>query len=201
MTEHISRVIFHHLGWYPNARMQDRGSGCVDRSLQNPPATPDRAAVSGVPGGEYRYYHTQPNLAGGKKTTYLLIVCTLVTLAVIVVAPVPDIFRPVFLLLALLLLVNALFTSLTVAVTSETLEFWFGAGIWHKKYRLTGISGCSVVKNSWWYGWGIRWTPNGWLYNVAGRDAVEVLFQDGRKIRIGTDEPETLAGVINRALS
>jgi hypothetical protein len=61
------------------------------------------------------------------------------------------------------------------------------------------IEECTIVKNSWWYGWGIRLTPYGWLYNVAGWEAVEVLLKNGKKIRIGTDEPEKLSLAIDRA--
>ncbi len=46
--------------------------------------------------------------------------------------------------------------------------------------------------NRWYYGWGIRLTPQGWLWNVAGLDAVELTFSNGKKFRIGTDEPGKL---------
>jgi len=36
--------------------------------------------------------------------------------------------------------------------------------------------------------------------HVAGWDAVEVLLKNGKKIRIGTDEPEKLSVAIDRAI-
>ena len=50
------------------------------------------------------------------------------------------------------------------------------------------------VTTHWIYGWGIRWIPGGWLWNVSGLDGVELALVSGRRFRIGTDEPEQLAG-------
>ena len=57
-----------------------------------------------------------------------------------------------------------------------------------------------MVKNPWYYGWGIRWTPDGPLYNIAGEGGVMLILADGKKIRIGSDEPELLAGAISQAI-
>jgi hypothetical protein len=56
------------------------------------------------------------------------------------------------------------------------------------------------VRNKWWYGWGIRLTPHGWLFNVGGLDAVELELASGRKFRIGTDEPQGLLNAIRTAM-
>jgi len=169
-------------------------------NVSNPSVPGDRAPAPRADTVQYQYYHIQPNLAGGRKTTYLLAVCALVILSAVMIGVVPVLLIPVFMILALLALVNALFSSLTVAISGDLLEFWFGAGVWHRKFLLTKIAGCHVVKNSWWHGWGIRWTPHGWLYNVAGPMAVEILFKNGKMIRVGSDEPVTLAEAINHAL-
>ncbi len=42
-------------------------------------------------------------------------------------------------------------------------------------------------------GWGIHWGPGGWIWNIWGFDCVELALTRGRKLRIGTDEPEKLA--------
>lgn len=147
-----------------------------------------------------RYRHTQPNLAGGSKTTFLLVALALAGFVAVIILPELGFLKAIILLLALLAAVNAVFSSLTVVITDSGFEYWFGMGVWHKKIPLTEISGSAVVKNSWWYGWGIRLTPHGWLHNVAGLDAVEILLKNGRKIRIGTDEPEKLSMVIERAI-
>lgn len=92
-----------------------------------------------------------------------------------------------------------LFSSLTVTVDRETVEVRFGPGLIRKRFDTGRIVGATPVRNKWWYGWGIRLTPHGWLFNVAGLDAVELLMGDGRTYRIGTDEPQALAAAINGA--
>jgi hypothetical protein len=51
------------------------------------------------------------------------------------------------------------------------------------------------------YGWGIHYYGKGWLYNVAGLDAVEIRLTSGRRLRIGTDEPEVPCEAISRAIT
>jgi hypothetical protein len=52
------------------------------------------------------------------------------------------------------------------------------------------------VKNHWYYGWGIRFWPGMTIFNVSGFDAVEITMQNGRRYRIGTDEPAQLERVL-----
>jgi hypothetical protein len=89
-----------------------------------------------------------------------------------------------------------LFSSLTVAIREEELEVRFGPGLIRQRFKLNEIESCKVVKNSWYYGWGIRLTPHGVLYNVSGFDAVEIRLRTGKKFRIGTDVPQELEGAI-----
>ncbi len=99
----------------------------------------------------------------------------------------------------MLLLLAWLFGSLTVTVDDETVVATFGPGWPRKTVPLTLVRGARPVRNRWWYGWGIRYTPHGWLYNVSGLDAVELEMPGGRSLRIGTDEPERLAAAIEVA--
>jgi hypothetical protein len=73
-------------------------------------------------------------------------------------------------------------------------------GLVQKEWPLHEIVSVTPVKNPWYYGFGLRYTPHGWLYNVSGRHAVEVLLESGSKVRIGTDEPEKLARAISHAM-
>lgn len=91
-----------------------------------------------------------------------------------------------------------IFGSLTVEVDHERLTFWFGPGVFRRSYALSDVQSCKTVANPWWYGWGIHLTPAGWLYNVSGRQAVEVALRSARTFRLGTDEPEQLCGMIQR---
>ena len=98
-----------------------------------------------------------------------------------------------------LIVILWLFSSLTVEVDGEELRHFFGPGFWKKSYLLIDIQSVKQVRNSWWYGWGIRLTPHGWLYNVSGLDAVEVRLPKGRTFRIGTNNPEGLCTALQSA--
>ena len=93
-----------------------------------------------------------------------------------------------------------LFSSLTVVIREDELEARFGPGLIRKQVKLSEIESCQVVKNPWYYGWGIRLTPHGVLYNVSGFHAVEIKFGTGKRFRIGTDVPQELEGAIRQAI-
>lgn len=94
----------------------------------------------------------------------------------------------------------ALFYQLTVTVAKDFIRLRFGVGVINKKFAIEDVESASVVRNKWWYGWGIRITPHGWLYNVGGYDAVELRLKNGRKVRVGTDQPKRLLAAIEAAL-
>jgi hypothetical protein len=94
-----------------------------------------------------------------------------------------------------------LFASLTVVVSGDSIEIRFGVGLLRKKFSLEEIESCTVVRNRWWYGWGIRKIPKGWLFNISGLDAVELLMRNGKVYRIGTDDPQKLGEFIQRKLN
>lgn len=96
--------------------------------------------------------------------------------------------------MALILFILASFATLTVSIDENYLGIKFGWGIFKKNFSLAEIVSAKVVKNQWYYGWGIRvWLwPKMWIYNVSGFDAVEISLKNGRVYRIGTDVPEEL---------
>ena len=104
-------------------------------------------------------------------------------------------------ILAALAVSLLLFSILTVKVDGEEVSVRFGVGLIRKRFPLSEIESHSAVRNPWYYGWGLRRTPIGWLYNVSGLEAVEITLKDGRKVRIGTDDPTGLDAAIGAALS
>lgn len=90
--------------------------------------------------------------------------------------------------------------SLTTVVSEDDVQVSFGIGLIRRRIALNRITSAEAVRNHWIYGWGIRWIPNGWLWNVSGLDGVELALVNGRRFRIGTDEPERLAAAIQGAL-
>lgn len=103
--------------------------------------------------------------------------------------------------LTLLIAVAVLFCTLTVRIDGGLVECRYGPGLICKYIPLATIRGVRPVRTEWYQGWGIRLTSDGWLFNVSGLDAVEVELSDGKRIRIGTDEPQTLAAAIRVRLS
>ena len=98
--------------------------------------------------------------------------------------------------LAAIFVIIGLFATLTVEIRDGLLRFRFGLGLIRKKLKVAEIESCEVVRNPWYYGWGIHATGKGWVYNVSGFEAVEIFMSDGRRLRIGTDEPDLLRKAI-----
>ena len=98
--------------------------------------------------------------------------------------------------LAFVGLVLFAFNRLTVSVDDEAVVVRFQFGWPARRFELAEIHRVDVVQNKWWYGYGIRLTPQGWMYNVWGLDAVQLNMSEGKSFRIGTDEPEALAAAL-----
>jgi hypothetical protein len=102
-----------------------------------------------------------------------------------------------------MLLVAALlvfgFGTLTVEVSGEAIRLRFGVGLIRKRIALRDVRSWREFRNPWYTGWGIRLGPGGVLWNVSGYDAVQLELEDGKRFRIGTDEPAELVSAITRA--
>ena len=92
----------------------------------------------------------------------------------------------------IVLIAALLFSSLTIEIKDNALLWRFGIGLIRKRVSVAEIEHVEPVRNSWLYGWGIRITPYGWLYNVSGLDAVQIRLKSGKTFRLGTDEPQRL---------
>lgn len=151
-----------------------------------------------------RYKHTQIG--------YLILVATLAVLVLFVwmymtaSAELPSVDSGTNLLvtgvMVLILFVLGSFSALTVSIDETYLRIKFGYGIFTKKFLLEEITSAEQVKNHWYYGWGIRiwFWPRMTIYNVSGFDAVEIILKDGKRYRIGTDEPEKLHEALKGAI-
>jgi hypothetical protein len=140
------------------------------------------------------YRHTQVG--------WIIIVLT----AVAVGLPVPTLIqaRAWFALIPLLgvaALVLALFGTLTVSVDTESIGIRFGIGLIRRRVSRGDIRSCGLVRNSWYYGWGVRFVPGGTLYNASGLSAVELALANGKRLLIGTDEPEKLDAALRELLA
>lgn len=91
------------------------------------------------------------------------------------------------------------FPSLKVVVEPSCVRIKYGVGLLRRRIPIGRIESARPVRNSWWYGLGIRLTPHGWLWSIHGLDAVELTYSDGGHFRIGTADPEGLSAAINEA--
>lgn len=102
-------------------------------------------------------------------------------------------------ILALGALIVALFGWLTVTVESNAVRVAFGVG-YQRTIPLSEIRSARPSRSPWWAGWGIRFVPRGLLYNVAGRQVVELELSNGRRALIGTEDPEGLTRAVNERI-
>lgn len=136
-----------------------------------------------------RYHHRQVG------TLILIVVGAAVVVLALLLSLVDA--NPVGIAVLLVLLVClGLFWGLTVEVTERDVLLKFGFGLVRKRFPLAAIRGARTVRNRWYFGWGIRLLPKGWLFNVSGLDAIEIQMADNSVHRIGTDEPSELLKAI-----
>jgi hypothetical protein len=89
------------------------------------------------------------------------------------------------------------FRSLTVEVDDDEIRLQFGDGPIRKSIALADVTGVKTTRTSPLSGWGMRFIGGGWLYNIYGLDAVELSLAGGKRVLVGTDEPDILAAAIN----
>jgi hypothetical protein len=104
------------------------------------------------------------------------------------------------LVLAPIALIILFFSTLTIEVTGEEVRWSYGPRVRAQRVALSRIVSTRVVRTSWYYGWGVRLTPRGMLYNVSGTGAVEIELKSGTAFSLGSDEPERLRDAVEAAL-
>jgi hypothetical protein len=138
------------------------------------------------------YRHTQPGwVVGASVAGALILILALMERAGGAVV--------LWLVGAILALVLLVFSALTVEVDRDAIRLRFGIGLVRRTIALARVRSWRPVSNPWYVGWGIRRGPGYWMWNASGLSAVELVFEDGRRFRVGTDEPEDLSRAIERA--
>ena len=90
------------------------------------------------------------------------------------------------------------FYGMTVTVTEKQIKIKLGIGFYTKTIELSSIRSVDIRKCPVCYGYGIRIIPNGLLYSVSGRHAVEIKFRNKNRVtQIGTNDWENLKNVIS----
>lgn len=99
--------------------------------------------------------------------------------------------------LGMIAFVGFAFSGLRTSVGPHTIEVAFRFGRPQRTIALGQVVRAEVVRNKWWYGWGVRWIPGGTMWNVWGLDAVQLDLAGQRSFRIGTDDPDGLVAAIS----
>lgn len=104
--------------------------------------------------------------------------------------------------LVILAIVAFIFYGLTVEVNpqQQTLSWWFGPSVAKITLKFDDIDYVQPVKNSLRHGLGMRISTDGWVYTVAGFDALEVVMKDGTKYRVGTNDKTKLVAAMESKL-
>jgi len=145
---------------------------------------------------ERSYHHTQVGWAviAGSAVGFALALAVTLSLSASTLAAAPWLVAALFGILALGLLTYA---TLTIDVDAEEVRARFGIGFIRKSIALSDIIRCDVVRTPAWWGWGLHWTPSGWLYNVSGRAAVRLEMKAERAVMLGSDEADRLKAAID----
>lgn len=98
-------------------------------------------------------------------------------------------------------LVTVLFSSLTISVDDYEVRWYFGPFFWRKSLSLADVKSVKPIRTPWYAGLGIRLLSTGWLYNVSGLSAVEMLLKDGTTVSLGTADPQGLCEAIDSRLN
>ena len=127
----------------------------------------------------------------------LVVVIAVMLLTVVVADELAEVFWWSIAFIAAICLVVGHFSRLTVTVDDDAVTVAFGLiNRPHRTIPFDDVVEVQKVRNKWWYGYGVRWIPDGLMYNVQGNDAVELTYPTGKKFRIGTDDVDGLYAVL-----
>jgi hypothetical protein len=116
--------------------------------------------------------------------------------------PLSQLLQSLLLIAVINILVLSVFGHLTIKMTAQELQWQFGVFGWPSwRLKYSDITHVEVCQTMWFEGKGIRFTREGMLYNAAGNGAVRITKADGKKIRIGTANPEVLCAQISTQIS
>ena len=95
---------------------------------------------------------------------------------------------------ALMLLFAFSFRNLTVSDEGTELLICFGPlPLFKRRLKYSELEKVEQARSTVMDGWGIHMSPSGgWVWNLWGYDCVDVWYRQGRKLRIGTDDPVAL---------
>ena len=136
-----------------------------------------------------------------QNVTWIVILCWLFIFSLVFFLHDETEVWPLMIVLVVTFIASLLFYRLKTEVTDQYIKLTFGLFL-RKSIDLRKIKKVSSVRNSWFHGWGIRFTLSGWMWNIYGLSAVELEFRDrDRTFKIGSKDPDRLKEEIDKRLS
>lgn len=102
----------------------------------------------------------------------------------------------------LMVLLSFSFRHLTVSDKGERLLISFGPlPLFRRRIRFADVERVEKGRTTILDGWGIHLSlSGGWVWNLWGFDCVDVWYKNGKRVRIGTDDPIGLEAFLNRRM-
>lgn len=102
----------------------------------------------------------------------------------------------IFLVLVLVMsLITLLFYKLTVQINNDGILLTYGIGIIRIHIHILHLDSTVVTRTRWYYGLGIRFSPQGMIYNIQSLKALKIRHTkngNSKTFFIGSPEPEAI---------
>lgn len=95
----------------------------------------------------------------------------------------------------------SMLSKLEIIVSDKFVEYKFGGGMWSGKYKITDIKSVQHISYEIPVGFGMHIIDRGWIYNVSGKEVVELELNNGKRVQIGTDKPEEVVAEIQARIT
>lgn len=102
----------------------------------------------------------------------------------------------------LIFIIVLLFFQMQMKLTPEGVRITYGIGIIRIFLPIDKVHRIESIRTKWYWGLGIRYTPDGVLYNIQGLQAVRVYYEIGgqkKTVMLGSAAPGELARALEKA--
>ena len=91
-----------------------------------------------------------------------------------------------------------LFYKLNISINESKIHLKYWIWLIQKSFLLNEIKSVKIVKNKWYYGWGIRvlFFPMIVIFNISWLDAIEIVMSNNNVFRIWSNDVEKLSEVV-----
>lgn len=102
---------------------------------------------------------------------------------------------------AIYLATVTMFGCMRIQLSRSELRWSLGLWGWPRwRLPLADIVQAEPVRTRLRDGWGIRWSPRGWRYSVAGFDALSLTRRNGKRCLLGTNDLPSLHSALRSRL-